>query len=125
MSAEKPFSTAYIGRFAPSPTGALHFGSLVAAVASYLRARSLAGRWLLRIEDLDPPREVPGAARAQIKTLAAFGLIPDGPVRYQSDCDPAHRQALAQLLQSGAAFRCGCSRRHLPPNGIYPGTCRN
>lgn len=125
MSAEERSSPAYIGRFAPSPTGALHFGSLVAAVGSYLRARSLGGRWLLRVEDLDPPREVPGAAEEQVETLAAFGLIPDGPVLYQSRCATAHQKALERLLQSGAAFRCGCSRRDLPPDGIYPGTCRN
>lgn len=125
MSTEEDSSPVYIGRFAPSPTGALHFGSLVAAVGSYLRARSLGGRWLLRIEDLDAPREVPGAAAQQVATLASFGLIPHGPVLYQSHCAAAHRKALGQLLSSGAAFRCGCSRRDLPPDGIYPGTCRN
>lgn len=115
----------YIGRFAPSPTGALHFGSLVAAVGSYLRARSMNGRWLLRIEDLDPPREVAGAAEAQIATLAGFGLRSDAPVTYQSRSSRLHEDALRRLLDSGAAFWCGCSRRHLPDSGIYPGTCRN
>jgi len=115
----------YIGRFAPSPTGALHFGSLVAAVGSYLRARSRAGRWLIRVEDLDPPREIPGAAREQVATLAAFGLLPDAPVFYQSRSAALHVQALDKLLARDAAFWCGCSRRDLPPDGIYPGTCRS
>jgi glutamyl-Q tRNA(Asp) synthetase len=117
--------TPYVGRFAPSPTGALHFGSLVAAVGSYLRARSLGGRWLLRVEDLDPPREVPGAAEEQVATLARFGLLPDGPVTYQSRSAERHEQAIDRLVRDGAAFWCGCSRRHLPTSGIYPGTCRN
>lgn len=115
----------YLGRFAPSPTGALHFGSLVAAVGSYLRARSLGGRWLVRVEDLDPPREVPGAAEEQITTLARFGLRSDTPVSYQSRSAPRHERALKQLLADASAYWCGCSRRHLPPDGVYPGTCRN
>jgi glutamyl-Q tRNA(Asp) synthetase len=113
-----------VGRFAPSPTGALHFGSLVAALGSYLRARQQGGRWLLRIEDLDPPREVPGAADDQIATLAAFGLRPDSPVGYQSRSAKQHRAALERLIECGAAFRCGCSRKDLPADGVYPGTCR-
>jgi glutamyl-Q tRNA(Asp) synthetase len=124
MSVEDGFDSGHLGRFAPSPTGSLHFGSLVAAVGSYLRARSLGGRWLIRIEDLDPPREVPGAAEEQIATLAAFGLEPDEPVLYQSRSARLHDKALEQLLASGAAYWCGCSRRDLPPDGIYPGTCR-
>jgi len=118
-------SSGYAGRFAPSPTGALHFGSLVAAVGSYLRARSRGGRWLVRVEDLDPPREVPGAAEEQLATLAAFGLKPDGPVAYQSQSAARHQEALEQLLAGGAAYWCGCSRRHLPTDGVYPGTCRH
>lgn len=125
MSGNNSSESDYLGRFAPSPTGALHFGSLVAAVGSYLRARSLGGRWLIRIEDLDPPREVPGAADEQIATLAAFGLQPDAPVLYQSRSTNLHEAALEKLLASGAAYWCGCSRRDLPPDGIYPGTCRN
>ncbi|RFF31908.1 tRNA glutamyl-Q(34) synthetase GluQRS [Wenzhouxiangella sediminis] len=125
MTAPDGAPPAYIGRFAPSPTGALHFGSLVAAVGSYLRARSLRGRWLVRIEDLDPPREVPGAAEEQVETLAAFGLVPDAPVAYQSRSAALHQKALQQLLDSGAAYWCGCSRRDLPDDGIYPGTCRH
>jgi glutamyl-Q tRNA(Asp) synthetase len=114
----------YRGRFAPSPTGALHFGSLVAAVGSYLQARACNGRWLVRIEDLDPPREVPGAARDQLRTLRHFGLISDEPVTWQSRCKARHDQALALLLASASAFACGCSRADLPASGIYPGTCR-
>lgn len=115
----------YVGRFAPSPTGALHFGSLVAAVGSYLRARSRGGRWLLRVEDIDPPREVAGAAAEQIATLASFGLQPDAAVSYQSQSAARHQAALDRLLACGAAFWCGCSRRDLPADGIYPGTCRD
>jgi glutamyl-Q tRNA(Asp) synthetase len=116
---------AYRGRFAPSPTGPLHFGSLVAAVGSYLRARSLGGQWLIRIEDIDPPREVDGAALSQLDTLRRFGMIADEPVTYQSRSAALHQAALQYLLQSGQAFECGCSRRDLPESGIYPGTCRN
>lgn len=115
---------AYRGRFAPSPTGALHFGSLTAAVASYLQARVNRGRWLVRIEDIDPPREVPGAAASQIETLAAFGMIPDEPVVYQSNSRALHDRAIVRLRAAGLAYDCGCSRRELPPSGIYPGTCR-
>lgn len=115
----------YVGRFAPSPTGPLHFGSLVAAVGSYLRARSRGGTWLVRVEDIDPPREVAGAAREQIETLARFGMQADEPVTYQSRSEPRHRAALEQLLATGAAFRCGCSRKDLPADGVYPGTCRH
>ncbi len=125
MSPSQDAPSGYTGRFAPSPTGALHFGSLVAAVGSYLRARSLGGRWLIRVEDIDPPREVPGAAEKQIATLAAFGLRPDAPVAYQSASAKLHERALDRLLASGAAYWCGCSRRHLPPDGVYPGTCRS
>lgn len=124
MSCTRTTRTPYVGRFAPSPTGPLHFGSLVAAVGSYLRAKSLDGVWRVRIEDIDPPREVAGAAEAQIATLARFGLEADGPVAWQSRSAGMHRKALTQLLASGAAFECGCSRRDLPESGIYPGTCR-
>lgn len=115
----------YRGRFAPSPTGELHFGSLVAALGSFLQARAREGCWLVRIEDIDPPREVPGAAGSQLKTLAEFGLVPDEPVLYQSRFGTRHAQALQQLLANGKAFLCGCSRRDLPADGIYPGTCRD
>jgi glutamyl-Q tRNA(Asp) synthetase len=115
----------YRGRFAPSPTGPLHFGSLVAAVGSYLRAKSLGGSWHVRIEDIDPPREVPGAAAHQIATLARFGLVSDEPVVYQSASCNRHRDALDRLRRAGLAFDCACSRRDLPASGVYPGTCRD
>ncbi len=111
---------AYIGRFAPSPTGPLHFGSLVAALASYLDARyHEGGRWLVRIEDVDEPRTVPGAADSILRCLEAYGMEWDGPVVYQSRRKDLYRAALAAL--GSHAFPCGCSR--VP--GIYPGTCRN
>lgn len=113
-----------IGRFAPSPTGPLHFGSLVAALGSYLTARSKGGEWLVRIENIDPPRERPGAARAQIETLRRHGLNPTRPIVFQSHCHKAHRQALDRLVRLGRVFPCACSRSDLPADGIYPGTCR-
>lgn len=118
------------GRFAPSPTGPLHFGSLLAAVASYLDARQAGARWLLRIEDIDPPREMAGAADSIVRTLDAYGFEWDGPVAWQHASDPEHRIALEALIEAGQAYRCGCSRRDLAdqPSGplgtIYPGTCR-
>lgn len=115
----------YRGRFAPSPTGRLHFGSLVAAVGSYLQARARDGIWLVRMEDIDPPREVPGAARAILDSLAAFSLVSDEPVLYQSTRADAYAEALATLDSGGWTFDCGCSRRDLPRGGVYPGTCRN
>ncbi len=116
--------SAYRGRFAPSPSGLLHLGSLLAAVASWLEARARHGKWLLRIEDIDPPREVPGAAAKIIAELAAYGLEPDEPVLWQSTRRAAHDAALAALLDSGLAFPCACSRADLEPGGVYPGTCR-
>jgi len=113
-----------IGRFAPSPTGDLHFGSLLAAVASYLQARSDGGRWLVRIEDIDPPREVAGSAARILSDLGRFGLQSDFPVLYQSTRRPAYQLALQELLGRGLAFHCGCSRADLPGSGVYPGTCR-
>lgn len=114
-----------IGRFAPSPTGDLHFGSLVSAVGSYLEARSAGGKWLLRIEDIDPPREVDGSAQRIIDDLARLGLQPDGAVLYQSSRLTVYRETIESLLQKGLAYPCGCSRKDLPDSGIYPGTCRN
>lgn len=116
---------AIVGRFAPSPTGELHFGSLIAAVASYLQAKTAGGHWLIRIEDIDPPREVPGSAERILEDLQAFGLQSDLPVLYQSQRMDAYRSAAAQLIERGLAFNCGCSRADLPVSGIYPGTCRN
>ncbi len=124
--------TAYRGRFAPSPTGPLHFGSLLAAVGSFLDARSQGGEWLLRMEDLDPPREVPGAADNILRTLEAFGLYWDGKVTYQSQRHAAYRAALDRLERTGQTYPCGCTRReiraHAGPDGSprsYPGTCRD
>lgn len=108
---------AYRGRFAPSPTGPLHFGSLLAALGSWLLARHAGGQWLLRVEDLDPPREVAGAAQQQLDTLAAFGLQPDGPVLWQSQRSALYRHALEQLLSDGHAFVCHCSRSDLAASG--------
>ncbi|MGR8948343.1 MAG: tRNA glutamyl-Q(34) synthetase GluQRS [Gammaproteobacteria bacterium] len=114
----------YVGRFAPSPTGPLHFGSAVAAIASYLDARANDGRWLLRIEDLDPPREQPGAAGQIIESLAALGLSWDGPIEFQSKRHARYAYAIEYLRTAGRLFTCGCSRREIGP-GPYPGTCRD
>jgi glutamyl-Q tRNA(Asp) synthetase len=128
----------YRGRFAPSPTGPLHFGSLVAAVGSYLEARSRGGDWLVRMEDLDRPREVAGAADEILRALEALGFEWDEPVLYQSRRDFAYGEALARLKRAGAVFACACTRREIAdsvsafasaPKGeaqelVYPGTCR-
>ena len=114
----------YIGRFAPSPSGPLHFGSAVAAVASYLQARSCGGRWLVRIEDIDPPRESEGASAAILEALVALGLEWDGEVLYQSQMSEAYDEALAQLRNAGCSFPCACTRKQLG-GGPYPGTCRD
>jgi glutamyl-Q tRNA(Asp) synthetase len=106
-------SGAHVGRFAPSPTGPLHFGSLVAAFGSFLRARSLGGRWLLRIEDIDTPRVVPGAAQMQMDALLKLGLEWDGDPMWQSQRDAAYRAALQSLQAAGLVFACRCSRSEL------------
>jgi len=113
----------YRGGFAPSPTGDLHFGSLFAALGSWLRARSREGRWIVRMEDLDPPREVPGAAGRILATLEAFGLHSDEPVIFQGSRAPQYAAALERLAASGAAFECRCSRRDLGTDGIHRGAC--
>lgn len=116
----------YIGRFAPTPSGYLHFGSLVAALASYLDARSVGGKWLLRMEDLDPPREAPGAQDAILHTLEAYGLEWDGELVRQSERLGVYAARLEQLFSQGLAYACTCSRKQLEGyNGIYPGLCRN
>ncbi|WP_334598342.1 tRNA glutamyl-Q(34) synthetase GluQRS [Pseudomonas alvandae] len=118
--------TAYIGRFAPTPSGHLHFGSLVAALASYLDARAVDGRWLLRMEDLDPPREEPGAQAAILKALESYGFEWDGEMVRQSDRHEAYQQVIDRLFSQGLAYACTCSRKQLEPyQGIYPGLCRN
>ena len=124
---------AYRGRFAPSPTGALHFGSLVAALGSYLDARANDGQWLLRLEDVDLPRTVPGAADAILRTLAALGFAWDGPVVAQSTRLDLYHAALVRLQAGGDVYACACSRRAIAAataqrsvDGglLYPGTCR-
>ena len=107
----------YRGRFAPSPTGPLHFGSLLAAFASWLRARQQGGAWLVRVEDLDPPREIAGAAQAQLGTLRAFGFESDEPVVRQSERAALYEEALARLRAAGLAFECRCSRTDLAATG--------
>jgi len=127
----------YIGRFAPSPTGPLHAGSLVAALASWLDARAHGGQWLVRIEDLDTPRCVKGADQLILQQLAACGLIPEATVMWQSQRGNAYQTALETLIAKGWAYPCGCSRKEIEDAqilmghtrerhhaAIYPGTCR-
>ncbi|UVM51399.1 MULTISPECIES: tRNA glutamyl-Q(34) synthetase GluQRS [unclassified Pseudomonas] len=119
-------SPLYIGRFAPTPSGHLHFGSLVAALASYLDARAVGGRWLVRMEDLDPPREEPGAQAAILKALECYGFEWDGDMVRQSDRHAAYDEVINRLFNQGLAYACTCSRKQLEPyHGIYPGFCRN
>jgi glutamyl-Q tRNA(Asp) synthetase len=122
----------YRGRFAPSPTGPLHAGSLVAALASWLDARAAGGAWLIRIEDIDPPREVAGASAEILRQLAACGMESDEPVLYQSTRDAAYETAFAALRAHGRIYGCACSRKAIEeavaarpgwPPGVYPGTC--
>jgi glutamyl-Q tRNA(Asp) synthetase len=132
----------YRGRFAPSPTGPLHFGSLVAAVGSYLEARNHGGEWLVRMEDLDRPRTLSGAADEILRTLECYGFEWDGPVIYQSARTPLYEAALDRLVSAGQAYDCACSRKEIAdsalrfvagrPGGetegqehVYPGTCRS
>lgn len=122
----------YRGRFAPSPTGPLHFGSLVAALASYLEARQQQGEWLLRMEDLDTPRNMPGAADAILRSLEAFGFEWDGAVVYQSERHDLYAAALARLQEDVLVYPCGCTRKEIADSAIhgiegaiYPGTCRS
>jgi len=120
----------YTGRFAPSPTGPLHFGSLVAALAGWLDARAAGGRWLVRMEDVDQPRELPGAADQILRQLEALGLLWDGEVMRQAPRTGAYRGALERL--AGQTYWCGCTRREMDDSAlatdgarIYPGTCRS
>lgn len=120
----------YVGRFAPSPTGPLHFGSLVAAVASYAEAKKQQGLWLLRMEDLDKPREIPGAAESILKTLSALGFGWDSEIIYQSQRTDIYQAAFDQLMNQDLVYPCSCSRREIADSAsrgiegaIYPGTC--
>jgi len=119
------------GRFAPSPTGPLHFGSLVAAVGSYLNIKSRGGQWLVRIEDLDPPREQPGVADSILRTLEAYGLLWDEPVIFQSQRSEVYESAIERLSAQGLVYYCQCSRKDIAADALpgidgprYPGTCR-
>lgn len=112
------------GRFAPSPTGPLHLGSIVAALASYLDARHRRGRWSVRIDDIDPPRVQPGAAASILATLEACGFEWDGAVTYQSARHACYEQALARLCDAGRTFPCACTRKDFSGR-VYPGTCRD
>lgn len=117
--------SSYTGRFAPSPSGPLHFGSLLAAVASWVDARAAGGRWLVRIEDIDPPREMAGADRLILDTLERHGLHWDSAVLYQSTRSERYRAVLADLQSRGLAYRCACSRARLATlHHVYDGYCR-
>lgn len=124
--------TPYRGRFAPTPSGPLHFGSLVAALGSYLQARAAGGEWLVRMEDLDPPREVAGAADAILRTLEAHGLAWDGPLLYQSGRGEFYFQVFEELDRLGVLYGCACTRKEINtamPRGrygpVYTGRCRH
>lgn len=127
-------TASYRGRFAPSPTGPLHFGSLVGALASYLDARAHRGVWLVRIEDIDGPRTVPGADRQILTTLECFGMRPDEPAQWQSARTALYARAFEQLNETGLVYPCGCTRKEIADSLAiaharhttlaYPGTCR-
>ncbi|MFQ2269240.1 tRNA glutamyl-Q(34) synthetase GluQRS [Aeromonas enteropelogenes] len=115
----------YVGRFAPSPSGPLHFGSLIAALGSFLQARARGGRWLVRIEDIDPPREMAGAADLILTTLEAYGLEWDGEVMYQSRRHTRYDEIIDQLYRAGDLYWCRCTRREIMASGgFYNGHCR-
>lgn len=117
--------TPYIGRFAPSPSGDLHFGSLIAALGSFLHARSQRGQWLVRIDDIDPPREIPGSADRILATLERYGLEWDGDVLWQSQRHDAYRAALDCLYQQHKSYYCTCTRQRIAQTGgVYDGHCR-
>ena len=131
MNTRMKFPNSYRGRFAPSPTGPLHFGSMVAAVGSFLQAKSRGGEWLVRMEDIDPPRVVPGAADDILRTLETFGLYWDGTVMYQSRRHGVYEAAMNMLERLDAIYPCACSRREIADSSVsgvdgpvYPGTCR-
>lgn len=116
----------YRGRFAPSPSGPLHFGSLIAALASFCQAKQIGGKWLVRIEDIDPPREQPGADKAILKTLETFGLYWDEEVLYQSQQHQLYRETLDFLKAEKLSYGCDCTRAKIKKmGGIYQGHCRD
>lgn len=122
----KQVSAKYRGRFAPSPSGALHFGSLVTALGSYLQAKSQQGKWFLRIDDIDPPRQDPAAIGLIQSSLAAHGLYWDGDVHFQSQQFDAYNTTISQLKAAGQSYYCQCTRKQIQTTGgIYPGTCRH
>lgn len=124
-AASRSTATGYRGRFAPSPSGPLHFGSLVSALASFLHARHCGGDWLVRMENLDPPREQPGADRKILEALEAHGLHWDGQVWYQSDRLNTYAELLTELRQRDLAYPCDCTRKDLRAmGGVYDGRCR-
>ena len=138
QTSAKSLRAGYIGRFAPSPTGPLHAGSLVAALASWLDAKAHQGQWLVRIEDVDSPRCIPGADRIILQQLADCGLHPDAPPLYQSQRGHVYQKALDELIGRGRAYPCGCTRQDIAAalaasgqlrarNGelVYPGTCKH
>ena len=125
-------STPYVGRFAPSPTGPLHMGSLACAMATWADARAHGGTWLIRIEDIDPPRDMPGADKSILEVLAAYGMTSDRPVLWQHTRLDRYEEVFNALREKGAVFGCACSRHEILaadaamglPRGVYPGTCR-
>lgn len=116
--------TAYVGRFAPSPTGPLHFGSLITAIASYCDAKTHQGKWLVRIEDTDIPRIYPGSEAHILKCIDAFGFEPDDEIVFQRNRLTLYEQVLDQLHAQGQIYACQCTRKLLGSNAIYPGTCQ-
>ena len=123
LGADPLYLDRYVGRFAPSPTGPLHAGSMIAALASYLDAKRNGGLWLVRIDDIDPPREIPGASEGILGTLKAHGLHPDA-IEYQSHHSDRFTRAIEQLKHEGNAFYCGCSRNSLGAGGVCVSTCQ-
>lgn len=125
-------STPYVGRFAPSPTGPLHMGSLACAMATWADARAHGGTWLIRIEDIDPPRDMPGADKRILEVLAAYGMTSDRPVLWQHTRLDRYEEVFNALREKSAVFGCACSRHEILgadaamglPRGVYPGTCR-
>lgn len=123
----------YIGRFAPSPTGPLHLGSLACLLASFLDARAHQGKWLVRIENIDPPREPKGTVELHLQTIERLGLSSDGPILYQSERSPIYEKTLQELKRKGFVYGCACTRKEIEergaflglPHGVYPQTCRN